>query len=145
MTQSDDTHAHPTLRGAAFRYRLGAFIYDALVVAAVWVFTIVLLVTVTGDAVLGPWIQSLLFIEWYAFFGYFWTHRGQTIGMLAWRLRIQSPVPFNHWQALLRFLGALVSFIPALGIGFIWVFFDRANRSWSDMASGSMIVRIEPA
>ena len=60
-----------------------AMVYDALVVLGIWVFTIVLLVTIRGDAVVGAWVQSLLFVELFAFFAFFWIKRGQTIGMLA--------------------------------------------------------------
>ena len=76
-------------------------LYDTLVVFGVWVFTVVLLVTIRGDAVVGAWVQSLLFIELFAFFAYFWLKRGQTVGMLAWRLRIVSDAPMTLRTVLL--------------------------------------------
>ncbi len=125
---------------AKFRFRLAAMIYDAFIVLAMWVFTIVLLVTVTGDAVIGAWVQSLLFLELFAFFVYFWMHKGQTIGMLAWRLRLVSPEPFTLRKAFYRFLGAIASFLT-LGLGYYWIWIDRDRRSWSDIVSNSYIVR----
>ena len=130
------SHSNP----ARFRYRLASSLYDGLILVAIWVFTIVTLVTVTGEAVLGPWIQSLLFIECYCFFSFFWIYQGRTLGMLAWRLKIQSPIQIGHWQALLRFIGGLVSFVPFCGIGLLWALGER-RKTWSDIFSGSVIVR----
>lgn len=126
---------------APLRYRLAAILYDTLIILAIWVFTIVALVTLIGDVVLGAWVQTLLFIEMYAFFAFFWCLRGQTLGMLAWHLRIRSDGPFTPTQALGRFVGGMASF-AALGLGFVWMWFDRDRMTWSDRLSGSIIVRI---
>lgn len=115
-------------------------LYDSLIVIGIWIFTIVLLVTVLGQEVIGAWVQSLLFIELFAFFVFFWLHRGQTIGMLAWRLRIEADRPFTLRNALLRFIGALLSF-ATLGLGYIWIWVDPQNRSFSDILSSSRVVR----
>ncbi len=119
-------------------------LYDAIIVLAIWVFTIVLLVTLTGDAVVGAWLQSLLFVELFAFFAFFWIHKGQTIGMVAWRLRIESVQTFTLRSALFRFCGALVGFL-CLGLGYIWIWIDKDRRSWSDIVSNSYIVRYKKA
>ena len=126
---------------APLRYRLAAILYDTLIILAIWVFTIVALVTLIGDVVLGAWVQTLLFIEMYAFFAFFWCLRGQTLGMLAWHLRIRSDGPFTPTQALGRFVGGMASF-ATLGLGFVWMWFDRDRMTWSDRLSGSIIVRI---
>ena len=131
--------------------------YDALVVLAMWVLTVVGLVTVVGDAVVGAWVQSLLFVELYALLAFCWCKRGQTLGMLAWRLRLVScpprrqaqapacnvPPPFTPAQALRRFAAGLASF-AALGFGFCWMWFDRDRKSWPDRFSRSVIVREPP-
>ncbi len=126
---------------APLRYRLLAILYDALIVLAIWVFTIVALVTLVGDAVLGAWVQTLLFLEMYAFFAFFWCLRGQTLGMLAWHLRIRSAGPFTASQALGRFVGGMASF-ATLGLGFAWMWFDRDGMTWSDRLSRSIVVRV---
>ncbi len=125
---------------APLRYRFAAMIYDALAIVAIWVATIVALVTATGDAVLGAWVQSLLFVELYAFLAFFWCRRGQTLGMLAWRLRLHSDDGFTPGQALRRFVGAAASF-ATLGLGFFWMWFDRDRMTWPDRLSGSVVVR----
>ena len=130
----------PVSRPAPLRYRFAAMLYDALVVLAIWITTIVALVTLIGDAVVGAWVQSLLFVELYAFFAFFWCRRGQTVGMLAWRLRLQSADGFRPGQALRRFVGGLLSF-AALGLGFFWMWFDKDRLTWPDRFSRSIVVR----
>ena len=146
----------PRAAVAPLRFRLAAMVYDALVVSAVWVLTVVALVTITGDAVVGAWVQSVLFLELYALLAYCWSKRGQTLGMLAWRLRLVSCAPLPQGggdaaplgtetrvtpaQALRRFAAGLASF-AALGLGFCWMWFDREGKSWPDRFSRSVIVR----
>ncbi|MXW54069.1 MAG: RDD family protein [Gammaproteobacteria bacterium] len=139
-TAEDSVYAVEGGERAPFRYRLAAMLYDTIIVAAIWVFTIVLLVTLTGDSVVGAWVQSLLFIELFVFFAFFWIHKGQTIGMLAWRLRLESEQPFTLRKAFFRFCGAMASFLT-LGVGYYWIWFDPLRRSWPDIFSDSYIVR----
>lgn len=129
-----------SLEPARFRFRLLSIIYDTLILLAIWIVTIVLLVTIAQDYVIGAWVQSLLFIESFAFFAYFWIARGQTAGMVAWRLQISSDEPFTIKHAFLRFIGGLLSFL-CLGLGFFWIWIDKDRRSWSDLMSSSQIVR----
>ena len=128
---------------AALRYRLAAMLYDAFAVLGIWIATIVALVTVIGDAVVGAWVQSLLFVELYGYFAFFWCRRGQTLGMLAWRLNLQCTGAFRPTQALRRFVAGLASFLT-LGLGFAWMWFDRDKLTWGDRFSASEVVREPP-
>ena len=120
-------------------------LYDALVVLGIWVLTVVLLVAVTGAAVHGIWVQLLLLIEAYAFFVFFWLRRGQTLGMLAWRLRVTGgDGPISPRQAHLRIVGAILS-LACFGLGHLWMLFDRNGRTWPDMLSRSRIERADAA
>ena len=127
-------------RPAPLRFRVLAMLYDALLLVAIWVITIVALVTLLGDAVVGAWVQSVLFVEAYALLAFCWCRRGQTLGMLAWRLRLVSDGRFTPAQALRRFAAGLASF-ATLGLGFCWMWFDRERKSWPDRFSKSVIVR----
>ena len=118
-------------------------LYDALAVLGIWIATIVALVTVIGDAVVGAWVQSVLFVELYAYFAFFWCRRGRTPGMLAWRLKLKSIGPFRPTQALRRFVAGLASFVT-LGLGFAWMCFDRDKLTWGDRFSASEVVREPP-
>lgn len=115
-------------------------LYDGLAVLGIWIATIVALVTVIGNAVVGAWVQSLLFVELYAYFVFFWCRRGQTLGMLAWRLKLQCAGPFRPTQALMRFIAGLASFLT-LGLGFAWMWIDRDGLTWGDRLSASTVVR----
>ena len=126
---------------AGLHLRLLAMLYDALIVLAIWVLTVVVLVTATGNAVAGFWVQLLLLTQAYAFFAFFWTQRGQTLGMLAWRLRVaDGSAPISLRQAHLRMVGGILS-LACLGLGHIWMLFDRQGRTWPDILSRSNIER----
>ncbi len=127
-------------RPAGLLRRLGAIFYDTLIVVALRMMTLTLLVIVMNDVVVGPAVQSLLFVELFAYFTYFWVWRGQTIGMLAWDLRVENDdaTPLRLNQALLRFVGALLSF-ATLGVGYLWMYIDPDRRTWPDMLSRSHV------
>lgn len=122
--------------------RLGAMVYDALVVIALVMVTLFLLTGLNRfEAVHGPWVNAILFLEIFAFFAFFWIRRGQTLGMLAWRLRVQNPggLPINLTQATLRFIGALLALLT-LGLGYLWMYVDPGRRTWPDLLSASEVV-----
>ena len=129
---------------AGLHLRLLAMLYDAVVLLAIWVLTVVLLVAAAGTAVSGFWVQILLAAEAYAFFVFFWTRRGQTLGMLAWRLRVtDGDAPISLRQAHLRIAGAILS-LACLGLGHIWMLFDRERRTWPDILSATSVERADP-
>ena len=126
---------------AGFFRRLAAMVYDTLLVAAILISTITLMVVLTNTPVAGPNVLGLLLLESFAFFAYFWIFRGQTLGMLAWRLSIVtgSGYRMTFSQALLRYAGALISF-AAFGLGYLWILIDAQKRSWPDLISDSRVL-----
>lgn len=76
-----------------------------------------------------------------AFFMYFWVKAGRTLGMQAWRLRVQQANASNITvrQACIRLIGAVIS-MACCGIGYLWILYDRQNRSWHDIWSSTQIV-----
>lgn len=48
--------------------------------------------------------------------------------------------PISAKQAIIRYLGYIPSFL-VLGLGFIWVAFDKQKRGWHDMIAGTLVVR----
>jgi uncharacterized RDD family membrane protein YckC len=129
--------------------RLGAMLYDGLIVLALmFVVTALFLPFTAGEAItpresgaLERIYQAALAAVVVLFFGVFWTRRGQTIGMLAWRLRVQRPDGSAlRWRdALLRLAGACVS-LAALGLGYFWIWIDRDRLAWHDRWSGTRVV-----
>lgn len=116
----------------------------------------------------GPLFYSILFIVSYFFLAWFWTHGGQTIGLRAWSLRLQTQEGLSlSWsQALQRFLAAATPWVLALFLyaqtekagvvtapgkyfilligfsGILWALFDKQGRTFQDIFSASRIVRI---
>lgn len=128
--------------GAPLRYRLLAMLYDGLALLGIWASTIVLLVTLRGEVVAGLGVQALLGFETYAFFIFFWLRRGQTLGMVAWQLRFASGAArVSVGEAHLRLLGGALS-LACLGLGHVWILFDKQRRGWPDLLSGSRVTRI---
>lgn len=75
------------------------------------------------------------------FYLYFWRKNGQTLGMQAWRLRLDSCDGGRPtWkQCVLR----LATGAPALllaGLGYWWIWLDPQRRSWHDRASRTRVV-----
>ncbi|MGH8354173.1 MAG: RDD family protein [Pseudomonas sp.] len=90
-----------------------------------------------------PLLSTLLFFSLFGFFTKFWTHGGQTLGMQVWGIRVQNAdgSAIDLWQALLRFLLAILSWL-CLGLGFLWILWDNQKRSWHDIYSGSCVVQL---
>ena len=131
---------------AGFRRRFGSWIYDFLIAFAVWMlagtmsFVLMYIFYYFGffdmqgyshfsDTVANTywlkWPNEFWKVGWVCyFFVYFWSKSGQTIGMKAWRLRIQNTdgsliTKTTGWKRLLPTL---------LGMGNMLVIFDRKNK-----------------
>lgn len=131
-----------TGRGPGLLRRLAACLYDALVLAAVWMVAGAGWVGASRAAVPpGDWLfRAYLFSIAALFFAGFW-RRGETLGMRAWKLRIVAADGRQPgWdRALLRFAAGLLSW-AALGLGFWWVLVDRERLAWHDRLSGTRLV-----
>lgn len=126
--------------------RLAAILYDTLLLIAVLLVATALLLPFThGDAIEAhnPYYRTYLLFVCFFYFAWPWTHGGQTLGMRAWRLRVQHPAggAISIWQALLRFAAGAVSWI-ILGLGFFWSLIDRKRRAWHDIFSESVLVTL---
>jgi len=124
--------------------RLGAMVYDGMIILALWMVVGIIAVVINdGKAVTGPGFQTFLFVLTYAFLAFFWTRNGQTLGMAAWRLRVQTTngESISLTQALIRFMVGLISLLPACA-GFLWAFISREKLTWHDMASGTCVVEL---
>ncbi len=86
-------------------------------------------------------VQLVAVVTVVSFYSMFWRKRGQTLGMQAWRVKLQTldgePVALS--RCLLRCAGATVSLLAA-GAGYWWCLFDRNGRYWHDYWSNSELV-----
>lgn len=157
--------------------RLAALVYDGLLLVAVlFLGTLVLLPFTGGESITpqdsGAWEHA--YRAWIAllvagFFGISWTRRGQTLGMMSWKIRLQcDDGRLLTWpRALLRLgvgavpaLSALVGLFaigrgpdPALAgwgtplmlpavANYLWMGFDPEARTLQDRLTGCRVVRL---
>ena len=127
---------------ASLAKRFAALIYDLLVligllfcVSALWI------VFNNGEAVSGPFYNTSLFLTIFLFNAYFWTRSGQTIGMMAWRLRVQTVDGYtlNWTQSLIRFFSSLFS-IACFGAGYWTMLLNDERLTWHDRFSDTRVV-----
>lgn len=154
--------------------RLLAAVYDSLLILAVLFIATAIALPFTGGAATSTdnlILKFYLLIVIFIFYGWFWTHGGQTLGMRAWKLQLVqfdgSSVTWKH--AFIRFITAL----PAWGLflyglllwifhgkiatviwianipqwlivltGFVWLLLDNRSHNWRDKISGSHIIVI---
>jgi uncharacterized RDD family membrane protein YckC len=139
----------PNLPRCGLMRRLAAILYDGMLLLALLFFVSGLHLAIVGrgeDASSTPDLIRSIFVvlSAFGFFAWFWLHGGQTLGMRAWRIRLQSRRGGGRitlWQALLRFLVAIVSWL-AFGVGFFWSLFDKEKLTWHDRYSMSELVVI---
>ena len=131
---------HPVVH---FPRRLGALLYDSLVLAALWMLATAPLLALNGGQAIqqgAPWFRLYLMIIAAGFFGWFWTHGGQTLGMRAWRAKLETHdgQAVNWSKAGIRFLAVLLS-IATGGLGYLWALVDRERLTWHDRISGCLL------
>jgi uncharacterized RDD family membrane protein YckC len=124
--------------------RLAAGVYDGLLVLALLLIPTSVVMAIRGGAPVPPgdvWFQLLLLATAGAFFTWFWTHGGQTLGMRAWRLRVETAAgqTLTARTALLRFGVGIVS-LAAFGLGVLWIVVDPGKCAWHDRAAGTRVV-----
>ena len=84
------------------------------------------------------YLFSIIFL----FFGWFWRHGGQTIGMRAWKIKLISTASGLNpsWrQCGIRYFVAMLSWL-FLFIGFLWALFNPQKSAWHDLASGTSLI-----
>lgn len=129
--------------------RLGAMFYDLMLLIAVVMVVTALLMTLTdGEPILYETVgwyeypyRLLMLVILVVFFGRPWTRSGQTLGMAAWRLRVQrEDGSALQWPDVIkRLAGAFVSLAVA-GLGYLWVLIDRDKLAWHDRWTGTRVV-----
>jgi uncharacterized RDD family membrane protein YckC len=133
---------YDTLPVPGFLRRLAAITYDVILLIAVFfVATALLLPLNSGEAITGSLLFPLyLLIVSFIFYGWFWTHGGQTLGLKAWKLKVLTfdQQPINWTQALIRFTTAIIAW-SLFGLGFLWIIFDKNKHGWHDRLSKTAV------
>lgn len=129
---------------ASLARRFGAIIYDSLLVIALMILGTLPFVAARGGEPVGPGnvlYQLTLLLIAYLFFTAYWSVYGRTLGMQAWRLKVETDDGSKPGfaTASLRFFTAIISWLPA-GLGFWWQLWDKDGLAWHDRLSGTRLV-----
>ncbi|HVY24734.1 MAG TPA: RDD family protein [Steroidobacteraceae bacterium] len=127
--------------------RIGAMIYDMLLLIAVLLVATIPFTAIFGKQVLIPsavgWFAYLVYLFWQVlvvvlFFGFFWTRRGQTLGMQVWRLRVEDEHgQLLSWRLVIRrLLFAALPWLP----GYIVLIASETAHSMALKWSGEALL-----
>jgi len=134
--------------------RLAGLVYDAFLLFAISLgYGAVLLVfrIIIVGIEEAPAANPSLSLQWLGFIGLYialsgyyvicWRKQGQTLGMKAWRLRLQQPdgalaTPTQCWK---RCLAAPLS-LSFLGIGYLWCLLPPAKQCLHDRYTGTEVI-----
>lgn len=134
---------------AGLARRVGALLYDSLLLLAVLMLgTACFLPFTGGEAITFDAFPALAVLHKIAvsaltigFYGIFWTRRGQTLGMAAWRLRVErDDGALLSWHDTVRRVAAGALSLAPLGLGWLWVVIDRDRLAWHDRLSATRVV-----
>lgn len=139
---------------ASFFKRLGAYLYDLFALGAILMLAAIvalLVVTIANKVGLidlslykdnAQYLSDNSFYLAYlsfiivGFYAYFWTKAGQTIGMKAWRLRVQ-----NHDGSNITFTQSLIRAATSIfGLGNIMALFSSRNAFQDLWAETEVVV-----
>ncbi len=164
MQNINSTHASIFRRGAAM-------VYDGLLSFAVAIVASTLTLPFSGgqgSTEFNPLLTIYFILVFYVFFGWFWTHGGQTLGMRAWHIRLltRDDQPVSWQTALIRYLLSLPMWfywflaiqaagnyreIPVLSelpawlmftVAVVWTVFDHIPDNWRDRVSKTKVVYV---
>jgi uncharacterized RDD family membrane protein YckC len=129
--------------------RLAAILYDSLLLAALcMIVTAGFLLLTHGEAITSARFPALeivyraaLVAVTVAFYGIFWTRRGQTLGMASWRLKVlREDGSLPSWRdTVVRLAAAALSWL-VFGLGFLWILVDPGHRAWHDRLSRTVVI-----
>lgn len=112
--------AAPPLQAPGLRRRLACFVYEGVLLFGVIMLAGLAygLVTQQRHALVGMHgLQVFVFAVLGLYFGWFWSHGGQTVAMKTWQVRVltKDGAALSLKRALCRYLLSWLWFLPALG------------------------------
>ena len=134
-----------TKQPAGLLRRVGAMIYDALLIIALLFLATIPFIAVRGgepvevgeNTIYRVTLAAIIFL----FYTGFWSRAGRTLGMQSWRLRLETAEGHRPTfsAASIRFFAAILSTIPA-GLGYLWQLWDPDKLTWHDRLSRTQLV-----
>ena len=139
--------AHGKFAVPSIKRRLICMVYESLLLAGVAFLSGLLFLVATGPNP-GGWtrhaFQIYLFLVIGLYFVVSWRHRGQTLAMKTWKLRLvgASGAGITLRQAMLRYVCAWPCLLLG-GIGILYAPFDRQRQFLHDRLAGTRVVNSE--
>lgn len=141
-----------TLRSAGLVRRIGALIYDGLLLIAVymmisgiWVglFQLILGHQPTSGLVRQLTLFPLLLLATYGFYGWCWTHGGQTLGMKSWNIKVETmdlpPRALDWGISFRRLVAGCINWL-IFGLGYFLLLFNSEKLTLIDQLSSTRVV-----
>lgn len=130
---------------ASLLRRLAAMTYDLFIIIACIIFSTLIWVIVKNEAVAANNVivfRTYILAVIYLFFVWFWVKRGQTLGMLAWKMKLvgSDGNKVGVIRASFRFILALLFSIPC-GFTYIWMILDPESVTLHDRISKTYVVK----
>jgi len=124
-----------------------AIFYDLFLLTAILFLATAIVNAINNGEATDSSMAYTIFLRFYLasiiffYFGWFWTHGGQTLGMKTWKIKLISnnSQTINWKQVTIREITAVISW-AFLGLGFIWSLFDNQKRSWHDISSNTRLI-----
>ncbi len=119
--------------------RSASFLYDCLLLIALFfIITAIAIAFNDGQAIQNPVYYLALYLVGFIFFDWFWRHGGQTLGMSAWRIKVEGTQhqSISFSQSLMRYLSGTVLFVITL----FYMFFNKEGTALHDRLSKTKIV-----
>ncbi|WP_194091068.1 RDD family protein [Vibrio hibernica] len=147
----------PNQKSAGFFRRLGALLYDTLIIIAIEMIAVGIIIAIMEALVylgiidyghyidasdllshhpIWRWVfHAYIVLVWFGFFSFFW-QRGQTLGMRAWKITVMnkdgSTISFK--QSLIRFCTSF------LGLGNLLSIVLPSKKSLQDICAQCQVV-----
>jgi len=150
--QTPNAELHPLQNNEALKYvgfwpRFGAYLVDTLLMMIIILPIIFLMVgnldqLASQTEVLGVGATIVLYLLPIALILAFWIIKGTTPGKMIFKAKIVDAKTGEHpsiLQFIGRYFGYFISSIP-LGLGFLWIAWDKRKQGWHDKMSGTVVV-----
>jgi uncharacterized RDD family membrane protein YckC len=140
-------------RYAGFWIRLWATAIDVVLLMVVveplllWIYGLDYLDPKSAEVVRGPMDFLISYVLPTAAVFVFWRYKSATPGKMLISAKIVDAGTGGQpsfGQLVIRYFAYLVSMIP-LGLGFVWIAFDRRKQAWHDKLAGTVVVRAKRA
>ena len=146
LMKNTNTEQSPFPAVGLFR-RLMAIFYDIFLLTAILFLATALVNAINSGEAIDQSRLYTLFLRLFLsaliilYFGWFWVHGGQTLGMKTWKIKLISndSQTINWRQVVIREITAVFSWF-CLGLGFFWSVFDKNKRSWHDISSNTTLI-----